>query len=129
MVAPGTIKRKEGAIIIVSSIGGLKGSYTLGAHCVSKAADFQLARNLAAEWGEHNVRINCIAIGLIKTNFAPALCENPDTLPAVTATTPSGRIGEPDEVAGAAVFLASGAGSFITGLAIVIDGGAMISGG
>jgi NAD(P)-dependent dehydrogenase (short-subunit alcohol dehydrogenase family) len=128
MVAPKMIERKDGAIVIVSSIGGLKGSTVLGAYCVSKAADFQLARNLAAEWGKHNVRVNCIAPGLIKTDFARALWENPDTLKEVTSTSPMRRIGLPDEIAGAAVFLASPAGSFLTGQAIVIDGGATIAG-
>ena len=94
MAAPAMIERKDGAIIIVSSIGGLKGSPVIGAYNVSKAADFQLARNLAVEWGRHNVRVNCIAPGLIRTDFARALWENPQTLKAVTATTPLGRIGE-----------------------------------
>ena len=95
---------------------------------VSKAADFQLARNLAVEWGRHNVRVNCIAPGLVRTDFARALWENPQTLKAVTATTPLARIGEPDEIAGAAVFLASKASSFMTGQTIVVDGGATIAG-
>jgi NAD(P)-dependent dehydrogenase (short-subunit alcohol dehydrogenase family) len=128
MAAPGMIERKDGSIIIVSSIGGLKGSPVIGAYNVSKAADFQLARNLAVEWGRHNVRVNCIAPGLVRTDFARALWENPDTLKAVTATTPLQRIGEPDEIAGAAVFLASKAGSFMTGQMVVIDGGATIAG-
>jgi NAD(P)-dependent dehydrogenase (short-subunit alcohol dehydrogenase family) len=128
MAAPAMIERKDGAIIIVSSIGGLKGSPVIGAYNVSKAADFQLARNLAVEWGPHNVRVNCIAPGLIRTDFARALWENPQTLKAVTATTPLGRIGEADEIAGAAVFLASKAGSFVTGQTIVVDGGATIAG-
>jgi NAD(P)-dependent dehydrogenase (short-subunit alcohol dehydrogenase family) len=128
MAAPAMIERKDGAIIIVSSIGGLKGSPVIGAYNVSKAADFQLARNLAVEWGRHNVRVNCIAPGLIRTDFARALWENPRTLKAVTATTPLGRIGEADEIAGAAVYLASRAGSFMTGQTIVVDGGATIAG-
>jgi NAD(P)-dependent dehydrogenase (short-subunit alcohol dehydrogenase family) len=128
MAAPAMIERKDGAIIIVSSIGGLKGSPVIGAYNVSKAADFQLARNLAVEWGRHNVRVNCIAPGLIRTDFARALWENPQTLKAVTATTPLGRIGEADEIAGAAVYLASRAGSFMTGQTIVVDGGATIAG-
>jgi NAD(P)-dependent dehydrogenase (short-subunit alcohol dehydrogenase family) len=126
-VAPQMIDRKDGSIIIVSSVGGLKGSPVIGAYCISKAADFQLARNLAVEFGPHNVRINCIAPGLIKTDFARALWENPDTLRAATARTPLGRIGEPDEIAGAAVFLASRAGSYMTGQMIVVDGGATIT--
>ncbi len=123
---PQMVERKDGAIIIVSSIGGLRGSPVIGAYNISKAADFQLARNLAVEYGEHNVRVNCIAPGLIKTDFARALWENPDTLKRVTATTPLRRIGNPDEIAGAAVFLASAAGSFMTGQSIVVDGGATI---
>jgi len=122
-VAPGMRKRKEGAIIIVSSIGGMTGSTTIGAYNISKAADFQLARNLAAEFGADNVRINCIAPGLIKTDFARALWEDPQMLELVTATAPLKRIGLPEEVAGAAVFLAAPAGNFITGQSIVVDGG------
>ena len=123
MVAPEMIERKDGAIVIVSSIGGLIGSNVIGAYNVSKAADFQLARNLAAEFGPRQVRVNCIAPGLIKTDFAKALWENPQTLAAVTMHTPMQRIGEPEEIAGAAVFLASPASTFMTGQAIVIDGG------
>jgi NAD(P)-dependent dehydrogenase (short-subunit alcohol dehydrogenase family) len=126
-VAPQMIARKEGSIIIVSSVGGLKASTTIGAYNISKAADFQLARNFAAELGPHNVRVNCIAPGLVRTDFARALWENPDTLKVYNARTPLGRIGEPDEIAGAAVFLASPASTFMTGQAIVVDGGATIS--
>jgi len=125
-VAPQMIKRKDGSIIIISSIGGLRGSPVLGGYCISKAADFQLARNLAIEFGPHNVRVNCIAPGLIKTDFAKALWEDPARLKAREETTPLRRIGEPDEIAGAAVFLASNASSFMTGQNIVIDGGVTI---
>ena len=120
---PQMIERKEGSIIIVSSIGGLRGSPVIGAYNISKAADFQLARNLAVEYGPHNVRVNCIAPGLIRTDFARALWDDPENLQRRTASTPLRRIGEPDEIAGAAVFLASQAGAFITGQSIVIDGG------
>jgi NAD(P)-dependent dehydrogenase (short-subunit alcohol dehydrogenase family) len=127
MVVPQMIARKDGAIVIVSSIGGLKGSTVLGAYAISKAADMQLARNLACEYGPHNVRVNCIAPGLIKTDFAKALWDNPETLKASTARSPLLRIGVPDEIAGAAVFLGSAAGNFMTGQTLVIDGGATIS--
>jgi NAD(P)-dependent dehydrogenase (short-subunit alcohol dehydrogenase family) len=127
MVVPQMIERKDGAVVIVSSIGGLKGSTILGAYAISKAADMQLARNLACEYGKHNVRVNCIAPGLIKTDFAKALWDNPDNLKASTARSPLLRIGIPDEIAGAAVFLGSAAGNFMTGQTIVIDGGATIS--
>jgi len=126
MVAPEMIDRKEGSIIIVSSIGGLKASPVIGAYNISKAADFQLARNLAAEFGPHQVRVNCIAPGLIRTDFARALWENPQTLKMVTDLTPMKRIGEPEEIAGAAAFLASPASTFMTGQAIVVDGGSTI---
>ena len=126
MVAPEMIERKEGSIVIVSSIGGLKASPVIGAYNISKAADFQLARNLAAEFGPHQVRVNCIAPGLIRTDFARALWENPATLKLVTDLTPMKRIGEPEEIAGAAVFLASKASTFMTGQAIVVDGGSTI---
>lgn len=126
MVAPQMIERGEGSIIIISSIGGLKGSPIIGAYNVSKAADFQLARNLAVEFGPYNVRVNCIAPGLVQTDFARALWENPDTLRAATADKPLRRIGQPDEIAGAAVYLAAPASSFMTGQTIVVDGGATI---
>jgi NAD(P)-dependent dehydrogenase (short-subunit alcohol dehydrogenase family) len=127
MVAPAMQARKDGAIIIVSSIGGLKGNAIIGAYNISKAADFSLARNLAVEFGADNVRVNCIAPGLIKTDFARALWENPKTLAAFNARTPLARIGDPDEIAGAAVFLASRAGAYMTGQTIVIDGGQTIT--
>jgi NAD(P)-dependent dehydrogenase (short-subunit alcohol dehydrogenase family) len=126
MVIPEMVERRDGSIIIVSSIGGLRGSPVLGTYCISKAADFQLARNIAVEFGGHNVRANCIAPGLIKTDFAKALWDNPDILARSTATSPLKRIGEPDEIAGAAVFLASKAAAFMTGQAIVVDGGVTI---
>jgi len=121
------VERKDGSVIIVSSIGGLRGSAVLGAYCISKAADFQLARNIAVEYGPHNIRANCIAPGLIKTDFAKALWDNPDILKRSTAGAPLRRIGDPDEIAGAAVFLASKAGAFTTGQSFVIDGGATIA--
>jgi NAD(P)-dependent dehydrogenase (short-subunit alcohol dehydrogenase family) len=129
MLAPGMVERRDGSIIIVSSIGGLRGSPVIGAYNVSKAADFQLARNLAVEFGPSNVRVNCIAPGLIQTDFARALWENPEILKQAVAPTPLRRIGQPDEIAGAAVFLASPAGSYVTGQAIVADGGATIAWG
>ncbi len=126
MVAPQMRARREGSIIIVSSIGGLRGSSAIGAYCISKAADMQLARNLAVELGPDNVRVNCIAPGLIKTDFAKALWDNPEALAARNAETPLRRIGEPDEIAGAAVYLAAPASRFMTGQSLVIDGGVTI---
>ena len=128
MVLSEMAERRDGAVIIVSSIGGLKGSAQLGAYCISKAADMQLARNLAVEWGKHNIRVNCIAPGLVKTDFARALWDNPQYLQQVLANTPLGRIGEPEDIGAIAVLLASKAGSFITGQTIVADGGVTIAG-
>jgi NAD(P)-dependent dehydrogenase (short-subunit alcohol dehydrogenase family) len=125
-VAPQMTAQRSGSIIIVSSIGGLRGSPVIGAYCISKAADMQLARNLAVEYGPYNVRVNCIAPGLIKTDFARALWEDPVTLQERMVSTPLRRIGQPDEIAGAAVFLASQAGSYVTGQSLVVDGGVTI---
>ena len=126
MAAPQMINRRAGSIIIISSIGGLRGTPVIGAYGISKAADMQLARNLAHEFGPHNVRVNCIAPGLIRTDFAKALWDNPTALAARNASTPLRRIGEPDEIAGAAVYLAAPASSFMTGQSLVIDGGVTI---
>lgn len=128
MTIPEMAERGGGVVILVSSIGGLKGSGNLGAYAISKAADMQMARNLAVEWGPKNVRVNCIAPGLVRTDFARALWENPETYEKAISSYPLRRIGEPDEIAGAAVMLASKAGSFITGQSIVIDGGVTITG-
>ncbi len=125
-VIPGMAERGGGAVIIVSSVAGLKGNDMIGTYGISKAADFQIARNLAVEWGRQNVRVNCIAPAIIRTDFARALWENPETYRLAVKSYPLGRIGEPDEIAGAAVFLAAKAGSFVTGQTIVIDGGATV---
>ena len=127
MVLPEMKMRKDGSIIIVSSIGGLRDSPVLGAYCISKAADLQLVRNLATEYGRDNVRVNAISPGLVRTDFARALWEDPEVLKLRTAGDPLKRIGEPREIAGAAVYLASAAGSFTTGQNFVVDGGATIS--
>ncbi len=123
MVLPGMAERGGGSVIIISSIGGLRGSAQLGLYAISKAADMQLARNICVEWGPRNIRANAIAPGLVRTDFARALWEDPVLYRKRTKDTPLQRIGEPDEIAGAAVFLASAAGSFVTGQTIVIDGG------
>jgi NAD(P)-dependent dehydrogenase (short-subunit alcohol dehydrogenase family) len=129
MVAPGMIERRDGAIIVVSSIGGMVGSDTIGAYNISKAADLQLVRNLAVEHGRYNIRINAIAPGVVRTDFARALWEDPAAEAALKNSNPSRRIGEPDDIAGPAVFLASRAGAYINGQVIVADGGATIAAG
>lgn len=127
LVSPMMADRGGGSIILVSSMGGFRGSSVIGAYNISKAADFQLARNLAVEYGPHAVRVNCIAPGLIRTDFARALWEDEDNLASALSGTPLGRIGEPEDLAGAAIFLASDASRYVTGQIIVVDGGATIT--
>lgn len=126
LVLPGMAKRGGGAMVIVSSIAGIRGTPVIGGYGISKAADFALARNLAVEWGPQNIRVNCVAPGLVKTDFARALWEDEANLKQRTSTTPLRRIGEPEEIGGIVAFLASPAASFITGQVIVADGGVTI---
>ena len=124
MVLPQMIARRDGTITIISSIGGHHGNAVIGAYCISKAADMQLARNIALEFGEHNIRANAIAPGLVKTDFAKALWSDPKILEDSVSGSTLKRIGAPDEIAGAVVFLASAAGAFVSGQTINVDGGA-----
>jgi NAD(P)-dependent dehydrogenase (short-subunit alcohol dehydrogenase family) len=126
LVIPGMAERGGGAVVIVSSIAGLQGNGVIGAYGMSKAADFALCRNLAVEWGPQNVRVNCIAPGLVKTEFARALWEDDANLERRNRETPLRRIGQPEEIAPAALFLASPASSFMTGQTVVVDGGVTI---
>lgn len=128
MVLPDMAKRRDGSVILISSVGGLKGSMNLGAYAVSKAADMQLARNLAVEWGPDNIRANAIAPGLVKTDFARALWEDPEARAKAEAAYPLGRLGDPEDITGTAILLGSAAGSFITGQTIVVDGGGVAAG-
>lgn len=129
MVVPEMIERKAGSVVIVSSIGGLRGSGGIGAYNISKAADMQLARNLAVEYGPHGVTVNCIAPGVVRTDFAKALWENPEIEAHYTKQVPMRRYGEPEDIAGLAVLFCSKAGRFITGQVYVADGGETISAG
>jgi NAD(P)-dependent dehydrogenase (short-subunit alcohol dehydrogenase family) len=126
MVIPEMRERRAGVIIIVSSVTGLKGSGTLGSYAISKAGDMQLARNLAVEFGPDGIRVNCIAPGVVRTDFARALWEDPQAAANQEAWTPLRRLGSPEDIAGAAVFLAAPAGAWLTGQTLVIDGGAAI---
>lgn len=126
MTMPAMKERRDGAFIIISSIGGFIGSAQIGAYALSKAADLQLARNLAVEYGPFNVRANCICPGIVKTYFAEALWKDPKVEAMVSKQLPLRRFGEPDDIAGAAVFLASRAGAWMTGQSIVVDGGALV---
>ena len=127
LALPLMVERGGGNAIIIASVGGLRGSTMLGAYGISKAADFQLARSLALEWGPKNIRVNCIAPGLVKTDFARALWEDQARLKSLLETTPLRRIGEPDDIGGIVAFLASRAAAFITGTIIVADGGVTIA--
>jgi len=127
LVMPGMAEAGGGAVVIVSSIAGLRGTEVIGGYGISKAADFALARNLALEWGPKNVRINCIAPGLINTDFAQALMANPEILADRNRHTPLRRVGLPDEIGGVAAFLASPASSYMTGQVVVVDGGVTIA--
>jgi NAD(P)-dependent dehydrogenase (short-subunit alcohol dehydrogenase family) len=129
MVIPQMRERKSGVIIIISSVTGLKGSSALGSYAVSKAADMQLARNLAVEFGPDGIRANCLTPGVVKTDFARALWEDPQAAKHQETSTPLRRLGTPEDIAGAAVFLAGRGGAWLTGQSIVIDGGASIVSG
>lgn len=127
LVMPQMADRKDGSVIVLSSIAGLRGNPVIGAYGVSKAAEAALVRNLAVEYGRANVRVNAIAPGIIETDFAKALTDNPDIAKAVMKRAPLGRFGKPVEIAGVALMLAGDAGRFITGQLIVADGGATIA--
>ncbi len=127
LAAPTMAEKGGGSIVIVSSVGGLRGSAQLGAYGISKAADMQLTRSLAVEWGPRNVRINCVAPGLVKTDFARALWEDPERRKRPLSTAPLRRIGEPDDIGGVVAFLASRASAFMTGTVTVADGGVTIA--
>ncbi len=122
MVVPQMAERKDGSVILLSSIAGLRGSLTIGTYGMSKAAEAGLARNLALEWGPSNIRVNAIAPGLVKTDFAKALWEDPQRLERVESRTPLRRIGEPEDIAGVALFLGSRAGAYVTGQTVLVDG-------
>ncbi len=126
MTLPGMAEHGGGSYITVGSIGGIIASTVIGAYGMSKAADHMLVKNLAAEWGPKNVRVNAIAPGLIKTDFAKALWEDPQRRKEREAATPLRRLGEPKDIGGIAAFLASDAAAFITGQCIVADGGVTI---
>lgn len=129
LVLPEMAERNDGTIIVISSVGGVRGNSVLGAYGITKAADMALVRNLAVEWGKHNIRVNCIAPGLVKTDFARALWENPKMRAHLENMTPLGRIGDPDDIGLLATFLATRGGAFITGETIIADGGMSISQG
>ena len=129
MVAPQMAERGGGAIVIVSSISAFVGNGAIGTYGVSKAADLQLARNLAVEYGPRGIRTNAIAPGVVKTQFAEALWTDPKMEAKVTSGIPARRFGEPDDVAGVAVMLASDAGAWMNGSCVTVDGGTLIGSG
>jgi dehydrogenase/reductase SDR family member 4 len=126
MVLPGMAERGGGSVILLSSIAATAGTSHLGIYAISKAAEAQLARNLAVEWGHKNIRVNSIAPGVVKTDFAKALYENPKAAAFISGMTCLKRLGEPEDIAGVAVFLASDAARYITGQFVLVDGGASV---
>jgi NAD(P)-dependent dehydrogenase (short-subunit alcohol dehydrogenase family) len=122
LVYQASMETHGGAIVNVASIGGLRPGIGLGVYNVTKAGVIMLTRQLARELGG-KVRVNAIAPGVIKTRFAEALWGNPEILDRVLAQNPMGRIGVPEEVAAAALFLASDAASYVNGEVLVVDGG------
>jgi NAD(P)-dependent dehydrogenase (short-subunit alcohol dehydrogenase family) len=118
------LARRDGSVIIMSSIVAGRGRPNMGIYSITKAAVNQLVRTMAVEWGPHQVRTNAIAPTVVRTDFSRTLWEAPDELARATARVPMGRVGEPDDVAGLALLLASPAGSFINGQVIGVDGGA-----
>ena len=124
LVAPDMIARRYGSIIVMSSIVGSRGRAGMGVYSTTKAAVNQLVRTMAVEWGPHQVRTNAIAPTVVRTDFSRALWESPDGMARAIARVPMGRVGEPDDVAGIALLLASPAGAFINGQVIAVDGGA-----
>ncbi|MBO9642701.1 MAG: SDR family oxidoreductase [Pseudacidovorax sp.] len=128
-LVPAMGARGHGRVVLMASIAALRGNGAIGLYGLSKAALAQMARNLAVEWGPRGVCVNAIAPGLIRTPLADGLMANAAFMARRLAATPLRRVGEPHEVAGVAVMLASAAGGFITGQTLVVDGGTLISDG
>ena len=129
LVIPQMVEREDGAIIYLASIAGVRGNKNIGLYGISKAGLIQLARNLAVEFGPHNIRVNSISPGMINTPFSESLMNNAEFMSKRLALTPLRRVGEVEEIAGVAVMLASKAGGFMTGQNIIVDGGTTISDG
>lgn len=126
---PAMAARGGGSVVLMSSIAGLRGNGAIGLYGLSKAALAQLARNLAVEWGPRGVRVNAVSPGLVRTPLAQGLIADDAFMRRRLQATPLRRVGEPDEIAGVVVMLASAAGGFITGHNLVVDGGTTISDG
>lgn len=123
MVAPDMVEKSRGSILITSSTAAFSGSTMLGTYNISKTADLALVRNLALDYGPNNIRVNAMCPGVIRTDFARALWDRPEAERALIQRTPLRRIGEPEDLEGIAVFLASDASTYITGQAITVCGG------
>lgn len=126
-LVPPMAERGDGAVIVIGSTSGLIGEAKLGGYALTKAADMQLVRNLAVEYGPRGVRANAIAPGLVRTDMTKPLWSRPERLEAVLKTTALRRIAEPEDIAAAALFLAAPSGRAMTGQVIVIDAGMTIN--
>ncbi|BBO26583.1 dehydrogenase [Alteromonas sp. I4] len=126
MVLPGMAKAGGGSVILLSSIAAIKGNDKIGCYGMSKAAEAALTRNLAVEWGPKGIRVNAIAPGVVVTDFAKALVEDPKRKAIVENQTPLRRLGQPIDIAGVAQFLATDASAYMTGQYLVADGGTTI---
>lgn len=129
LVTPGMVARRDGAIVLTSSIAGLRGNKAVGLYSMSKAGLAALARNLAVELGPHNVRANAVSPGMIETEFVRAVTEQPELAERRRAQTPLRRFGTSEEIAGTVLYLVSPAGAFTTGQNIAVDGGTSVSDG
>lgn len=125
-LAPEMVRGGGGSVVLIASIAAARGNRAIGAYGMTKAAVCQLARNLAVQWGGANLRANAILPGLIETPFATGLMADAAFMAERLKATPLGRVGQPEEIAGAALFLASRAGGFVTGQSLVVDGGTLI---
>jgi NAD(P)-dependent dehydrogenase (short-subunit alcohol dehydrogenase family) len=121
--------RGSGSVVLMSSIAGVRGNKGLGLYGLSKAALAELARNLAVEWGPSGVRVNAVSPGVTRTEFARPLTDRPDVMERRLALTPLRRIADPEEIAGAVLYLASPGGAFTTGHNLIVDGGTTIGDG
>lgn len=129
LALPHMAGRAGASAILISSLSGLRGNGAINAYALAKAGVAQLARNLAVQWGPKGIRTNAISPGLIRTEFSQSLMENAEFMERRMQMTPLRRVGEPEDIAGVALFLASRASAYVNGHNLVVDGGTLITDG